>query len=79
MTIGTQIVALDGHEYSDDLFKQLITEARGGHDPIRLLVRDGARYRTVDLDYHDGLRYPRLERVGRGPSSLDALLAPRTS
>jgi predicted metalloprotease with PDZ domain len=79
MTIGTQIVAIDGHEYSDELFKQLITEARGGHDPIRLLVKDGAHYRGVDLDYHDGLRYPRLERVGRGPSSLDALLAPRTN
>jgi hypothetical protein len=30
----------------------------------------------VNLPYFGGLRYPVLERVGRGPSSLDALLAP---
>jgi len=77
ITVGTQIVAINGRQYSDELMKQAITEARGTREPIRLLVRNGALYRTVELDYHDGLRYPRLERVGRGPSSLDALLAPR--
>ena len=34
-------------------------------------------YRTVKLDWHGGLKYPRLERVGKGEATLDALLAPR--
>jgi hypothetical protein len=28
------------------------------------------------LDYHGGLRYPHLERVGSGPDLLDLVLAP---
>ena len=42
-----------------------------------LLVHDGDVYRTVKLDWHGGLRYPRLEKVGKGQGTLDALLAPR--
>jgi hypothetical protein len=43
----------------------------------QLLIHDGDVYRTVTLDWHGGLRYPRLEKVGKGPGTLDALLAPR--
>jgi predicted metalloprotease with PDZ domain len=75
-TAGATIVAVNGRPYSNELLRQAIREARGGHDPIRLLVKRGDRFRELSLDYHDGLRYPALERVGTGPSSLDALLAP---
>ena len=75
-TAGATIVSINGRAYTNDLFRQAIREARGGHDPIRLLVKRGDHYRELNLDYHGGLRYPALERVGSGPSSLDALLAP---
>ena len=44
-------------------------------------IRSGHHQRIEDLDRFAelglrGLRYPVLERVGTGPSSLDALLAP---
>ncbi|HEY9554528.1 MAG TPA: peptidase M61 [Allosphingosinicella sp.] len=76
VTTGTKIVAIDGREYSDDDLKGAITAAKETKEPIRLLVKKGELYRTVELDYHDGLRYPRLVKVGSGPSTLDALLAP---
>jgi predicted metalloprotease with PDZ domain len=76
VTKGAQIVAVNGRAYSSDDLKGAITAAKGRQEPIRLLIKKGALYRTVDLDYHDGLRYPTLEKVGAGPSSLDALLAP---
>jgi predicted metalloprotease with PDZ domain len=76
VTSGSTIVAVDGRQYSNDLFRRAITAARGGREPIRLLIKKGDTYREVALDYHGGLRYPVLERVGSGPSSLDALLAP---
>ena len=76
VTTGTQIVAINGRAYSNDDLKWAITAAKGRKEPIRLLVKKGDLYRTVDLDYHDGLRYPALEKVGAGASSLDALLAP---
>ena len=44
---------------------------------IELLVKNGDRYRTVQIDYHDGLRYPHLEREGSAPARLDQILTPR--
>jgi hypothetical protein len=40
-------------------------------------VSNGERYRTVRFDYHDGLRYPHLERTGSTPGRLDEILTPR--
>jgi len=75
-TAGATIVAVNGQQYSNERLRQAIREAQGSREPIRLLIKRGDRYREASLDYHDGLRYPALERVGRGPSRLDALLAP---
>jgi hypothetical protein len=33
-----------------------------GKAPLALLLKEGEQYRTVTVDYRDGLRYPRLER-----------------
>ena len=73
---GAEILAINGRAYSDDAFKDAITAAKTTRQPIELLIKDGELFRTVALDYHDGLRYPRLEKVGTGPSTLDGLLAP---
>jgi len=76
ITVGSQIVAVNGRTFDMDGIKQAIRDANGGASP-QLLVHDGDLYRTVALDWHGGLRYPRLEKTGKGPGSLDALLAPR--
>jgi hypothetical protein len=44
---------------------------------VELLVKQGDLYRTVRIDYHDGLRYPHLERIDGAPARLDEILAPR--
>jgi predicted metalloprotease with PDZ domain len=75
-TAGATIVAVNGRQYSNDAFRRAITAARTGSDPIRLLIKRGERYSDIAVDYHGGLRYPALERVGTGPSGLDTLLAP---
>ena len=60
-----------------DRLKDAIKAAKTARDPIELLVRNGDRYRTVRVDYHDGLRYPRFERVAGTPARLDDILAAR--
>ena len=52
-----------------------ITAAKTRRQPIRLMTQKGDLYRTVDLAYYDGMRYPTLERTGGGSSSLDRLLS----
>jgi predicted metalloprotease with PDZ domain len=76
LTNGTTIVAVNGAAYSHDAMREAVRAAAGTRAPIRVLIKQGDHYREVSIDYHDGLRYPTLERVGTGPSNLDALLSP---
>jgi predicted metalloprotease with PDZ domain len=77
ITVGSQILAVNGRDFDGDALKQAIKAASGSGPAPQLLIHDGDVYRTVKLDWHGGLRYPRLEKVGKGPGTLDALLAPR--
>jgi predicted metalloprotease with PDZ domain len=77
VTVGSQIVAVNGRAFKPDALKEAIKNAAGNNPSPELLVKDGDVYRTVKLDWHGGLRYPRLEKVGSGRGTLDALLAPR--
>jgi predicted metalloprotease with PDZ domain len=77
LTIGSEIVAVNGRKFDMDSIKQAIKGAAGSGSAPELLVHDGEVYRTVKLDWHGGLRYPRLVKVGTGRGTLDALLAPR--
>ena len=75
--IGDTILAVDGQAYTPELLKAAIVAAKGTKTPVPLLVRHDDRIAAVALDYHGGLRYPRLEKVGTGETGLDRLLAPR--
>ncbi len=74
---GATIVAVDGVAFDPDDLKDTIGAAKTGTAPIQLLIKDGKHYRTVSIDYHGGLRYPRLERDPATPARLDDILAPR--
>jgi predicted metalloprotease with PDZ domain len=77
LSVGTQIVAVNGEAYSSDELKDAITAAKASTSPIELLVKNDNEFRTVAIDYHGGLRYPHLTPIGSGPRSLDQILAPR--
>jgi predicted metalloprotease with PDZ domain len=73
---GTKLVAVNGHGYTGDVLKQAIRAAKGTADPIELIVSNSNEFRTVRLNYHDGEKYPRLERVQGTPALLDEILKP---
>jgi len=77
LTPGTQIVAVNGDAYDADALKDAITAAKKSTAPIQLLVKENNQYRTVNVDYHDGLRYPHLTPTDGQPKRLDDILAPR--
>jgi len=77
MKIGDQILAVNSRSFDDDALKNAIKAVEGPGAAPQLLIKSGDLYRTLTLDWHGGLRYPRLEKVGKGPGTLDALLAPR--
>ena len=77
LVTGSQIVAVNDVAYSADELKSAITAAKDGKDPLRLIVKRGDSVRTVPVEWQRGLRYPWLEKAGKGEGGLDRLLAPR--
>ncbi|WP_371416775.1 hypothetical protein [Sphingosinicella sp. BN140058] len=78
LSVGAQVMAVNGRSFSPDALKNAIKAAKGTTTPVQLLIKSGDAFRTIDLDWHQGLRYPRLEPTSGGKGSLDALLAPRS-
>ena len=77
ITAGSKLVAVDGRAYDKDLLNSVITAAKGGTQPIHLLVKQGDAYRDVAVQWNGGLRYPTLVKVAKGEAGLDKLLAPK--
>ena len=77
LTIGAEIIAVNGQAYDEDVLRDAITEAKGGTAPIKLIVKSGSLVREVPLVWNGGHRYPKLEKIGEGEGSLDVLLRAR--
>jgi predicted metalloprotease with PDZ domain len=78
LTPGDTIVAVNGHAFKADVLKSAVKNAKGGATPIELIVKNGERYKVVRVAYHDGLRYPQLERVNGTDDRLGAILKSRS-
>jgi predicted metalloprotease with PDZ domain len=72
---GMTLLAVGGRPYTDQTLSEAITEARGGKEPLELIIKTADRYKVSRIDYHDGLRYPHLVRDPSVPARLDDILA----
>ncbi len=72
---GATLLAVNGKSYTSDGLKAAITAAKTGTDPIQLLFKIDDTYKTVNFDYHGGLRYPVLQPIDGAPKYLDDILA----
>jgi predicted metalloprotease with PDZ domain len=70
---GMKVIAVNGTKFSPEVLKDAIRAAHAGPQPIDLLVQDADQYRTIRVDYHDGLRYPRLARIEGSEDLLGAI------
>jgi predicted metalloprotease with PDZ domain len=77
VSTGATLVAVNGQDYSSDVLKSAITAAKDSKAPIQLLLKYQGGYRTVAVDYHDGLQYPHLVRVDGTPDYLSEIMAAR--
>jgi predicted metalloprotease with PDZ domain len=76
---GERIIAVNGRTFSPDIFGQALKEAKGSSAPIHLIVQSDTYVYSVDLNYHDGEKYPKLERAEGTPALLDDILKPMTN
>jgi predicted metalloprotease with PDZ domain len=73
---GMKLVAINGRRASDELLHTALKEAKGGHDPMELIIENQGFFKIVKLDYHEGEKYPHLVREGKGTAVLDEVIKP---
>jgi thiamine pyrophosphate-dependent acetolactate synthase large subunit-like protein len=69
-------MAVNGRVYSKDALRAAIRQAKNSPAPIHLILQNDMLVSEVDVDYHDGERYPTLERVEETPAYLDDIAKP---
>jgi len=63
LAAGMKLVAVNGRKWTPDILREAIRGAKGGKEPIELLVENDDFYQTVRIDWHGGERYPHLEKI----------------
>lgn len=73
---GQKILAVNGKIYSREALHAAIRQAKASSAPIHFILQNDTVVTEVDMDYHDGERYPTLVRVEGSPAYLDDISAP---
>jgi predicted metalloprotease with PDZ domain len=76
---GEKIMAVNDKVYSGDALREAIGEGKDPSKPIRVIVQADSFVSTTQIDYHDGERFPALERVDGTPAYLDDIIKPLTT
>lgn len=74
---GWELVSIGNRTASAQALRRAVTAAKGTDRPLVMVIKRGDEFRTLSIPYHDGLRYPRLERIEGTPDRLDDILTPR--
>ena len=73
---GMKVVSVNGQRYSGEVLREEIHNTKIGR-PLELVVANGKSLATYRLDYHDGEKYPVLQRNGQ-PALINDILKPLT-
>ncbi len=73
---GMHVLAVDGQQFSSDSLAYALRRAQHSNAPISLITTQNGWYQTLSLDYHEGTRYPHLERIAGTPDMLTEIAAP---
>jgi predicted metalloprotease with PDZ domain len=73
---GMKIIGVNGRAFSVEAVREAIRAAKGLSAPIELLMQNGGSLKTYQINYHDGERYPHLERDPSHPDLLRQIIKP---
>jgi predicted metalloprotease with PDZ domain len=74
---GMKIVALNGRTWTPEVLAEEIQAAKTTTGPIEVTAAVGETVKTFQVKYHDGGKYPHLERVAGRADLLEGILAPK--
>jgi predicted metalloprotease with PDZ domain len=70
------VIAVNGRRWTADLLRSTIELARTNAAPVELLVENADYFKTCKVDYHEGEKYPVLQRDSSKPDLLGQILKP---
>jgi predicted metalloprotease with PDZ domain len=73
---GMKVVGVNRHAFSIEAVREAIREAKRSRTAIELLVQNGGSLKVHSIDYHEGERYPHLERDPSRPDLLAQIIKP---
>jgi predicted metalloprotease with PDZ domain len=59
---GMKLIAVNGRRFTPQIFRDALRQGKNGSQPLQLLVENTDYFRTFNLDYHGGEKYPHLSR-----------------
>ncbi|MGO9650263.1 MAG: M61 family metallopeptidase [Terriglobales bacterium] len=71
---GMKVAAVNGRRFSADVLHDALRDASA---PLALLVENTEYFKTYNLDYHGGEKYPHLAREPSKPDVLSDIIKPR--
>ncbi len=76
---GMRLVAINGRRFSPDVLRDALRATKSAAGRLDLLIENSEYYETHAVDYHEGDRYPFLERDPAGADLLSEILKPRVA
>jgi len=73
---GMKIVGVNRRAFSLEALREAIRAAKRAPAPIELLVQNGGSLNAYSINYHDGERFPHLERDPSHPDLLQEIIKP---
>ncbi len=76
---GSHLIAINGHKWSKDLLHDTLSAPPDPAGSITLLVQKDDMYKTLELKYSGGERYPNLSRRPGTEDLLAKIAHPRAA
>lgn len=75
-----KILGVEGRKYSEDRVRSAVKRSKNSAEPLEFIVQtDDEFMKVLRVDYHDGARYPTLERDESKTDRLGEVFKPRTT
>lgn len=79
LAVGQTIQAVDGQAFDPDVLTYALKRAQNGGPAITMLVSQNGWFNSLTVDYHDGPRYPHLERIANTTDMLGEIMKPHAT
>jgi predicted metalloprotease with PDZ domain len=73
---NTKIIAVNGRQFTMNVLRHAVEDSAKNANPIVLIVKDGEYYKTCNLEYRGGEKYPHLVRDKTKPDLISDIIRP---